>query len=391
MQRFIPLVLILSLLLPGLGGCYNRVEMDDTVGVTGFGVDIEGDQKVLTVQVASPSGKPEGGGSAKVETMVLKESASGFALAARQAMLRFPRTPAWSLATTMLIGEPLAQSNMELMIDFISRNRFIRPNMLLFLSVGNSPEEILQAKTPPENYSAQALVKMIQNQESQSGIYLPVTIRDFRTKCVTPGVEPVLPQVRLLEMDGEKVLQLHGTAVFRGKQMVGALDDKESRGLRLLDPGEKRGGLITVNLFGDRESGPLEGMVTMEIIRSRSICTPRLDNDGKIYISIVIEADGNLYEQTSGDNLQTTSNLTRLEELTSQAIERDALACVHKAQTLHSDIFGWGTMISRQYPELWQKLEGDWPSHFASVQVEARAKYSVRRTYLLEEAVPIQN
>lgn len=391
MQQIIPLVLILSLLLPCLGGCYNRVEMDDTVGVTGFGVDIEGDQKVLSVQVASPSGKPEGGGSAKVETMVLKESASGYALAARQATLRFPRAPAWSLATTMLIGETLAQSNVELMIDFISRNRFIRPNMLLFLTAGSSPEEILQVKTPPENYSAQALVKMIQNQESQSGIYLPVTIRDFRTKYVTPGVEPVLPQVRLLEIDGEKVLQLQGTAVFRGTQLVGALDERESRGLRLLDRGEKRGGLVTVNLFGDRETGPLEGMVTMEIIRSRSICTPRLDSDGKLYISIVIEADGNLYEQASRDNLQTTSNLSRLEELTSQAIKQDALACVHKAQSLQSDIFGWGTMISRQQPELWQQLENNWPSHFASVQVEAQAKYSVRRTYLLEEPVQIRN
>lgn len=391
MHRLILLCLFLILVLPNLAGCYNRLEMDDTVGVTGFGLDVEGEQKVLSIQVASPSGKSEGGGSAKVETIVLKEAASGYAQAARQVTLRFPRTPVWSLATTIILSETLARSDLELMIDFVSRNRFIRPNMFMFLTMGATPEEVMQVKTPPELYSSVALVNMIQGQQSQSGIYLPVSLREFRSKYVTPGVEPVIPQVVIEEIEGEKVLRLYGVAVFQGSHMVGSLDEKESRGLRFLDPGEKRGGLITVNLSGDRQTGPLNDMVTMEITRSRSRCTPRVNTDGTVVISVDIEADGNLYEQTTSENLQTTSNLARLEDLTSRAIEEDVMTCIQKAQLLESDIFGWGAMISRQNPGLWQQLEADWPSRFAALQIEAEAKYSVRRTYLIEEPVQIRN
>lgn len=391
MRKMVLFWLMLSLLSPTLTGCYNRLELDDSVAVTGFGVDVEGEQKVCMVQVASPSGKPEGGGAKKVDTIVLKEKAASFAQAGRQMTLSFPRTPVWSLATTILIGERLAREDLALLSDFISRNRFIRPNMLVFLTTGTTPEEVMQLKTPPENHSLLALVKIIRGQQSHTGIYMPVTLREFRSKYAAPGVEPVLPQVKIEEADGEKTLRIQGVAVFRDRRLVGELDENESRGLRLLDAGENRGGLVTVNLSGNRETGALEEMVTMEIIRSLARCTPRINQDGTIEMLIDIEADGNLYEQTTTENLQTTENLVRLEQLTSSAIKEDVMACIRKAQLLGSDIFGWGEMISRQNPALWQQLEADWPSHFSAIKIRAEVRYSIRRAYLLEGPVPIQN
>ena len=147
MRKMLLVWLLLSLLSLCLAGCYNRLELDDSVGVTGFGLDVEGEQKVFLVQVTSPSGKPEGGQTAKVDTLVLKEKAAGYAQAARQITLSFPRTPVWSLATTILLGEQLAREDLALVMDFVSRNRFIRPNMLLFLTAGTTPEEVMQLKT----------------------------------------------------------------------------------------------------------------------------------------------------------------------------------------------------------------------------------------------------
>ncbi|NLX88225.1 MAG: Ger(x)C family spore germination protein [Syntrophomonadaceae bacterium] len=391
MRKMLLVWLLLSLLSLCLAGCYNRLELDDSVGVTGFGLDVEGEQKVFLVQVTSPSGKPEGGQTAKVDTLVLKEKAAGYAQAARQITLSFPRTPVWSLATTILLGEQLAREDLALVMDFVSRNRFIRPNMLLFLTAGTTPEEVMQLKTPPENHSLVALEKIIRGQQNYAEIYLPVTLREFRTKYATPGVEPVLPQVRIEENAGEKTLRIHGVAVFRERRLVGELDEIESRGLRFLDAGEMRGGLVTVNLSGNRQSGPLEEMVSMEIIHSRARCTPLINEDGSIEMLIDIEADGNLYEQTTTENLQTTENLPRLEQLTAAAIKEDAMACIKKAQLLGSDIFGWGEIISRKHPAVWRQLEADWPAHFSNLKVRAEARYSIRRAYLLDGPVPIKN
>lgn len=390
MQRFMIWFLCGSLMLSGLSGCYNRIEQENTVAVTGFGVDVEGYQKVFSAQVASPMGKTAQG-AAKTETMVLKNAAPGYAQAARLLLLSFPRTPIWSLSSTMVIGERVAREDLALMMDFVTRNRFVRPNIFVFLSRGAAPDEVMRVKTPPEDSSMLGLVKLIQEQGPQHGIYIPVTLRDFRSKYVTPGVEPVLPQVEILEAEGEKMLHLNGMAVFQGRHMVGSLNEKESRGLRFLDRKEIRGGLVVVNVStpAEAETGPLADMVTMEVIRSRARCTPQVSQSG-ISILIKIEIDGNIYEQNGTVNLQTTANLARLEALTAQAVKDDVSACIHKAQALQSDIFGWGALIKQLHPAVWESLEQDWPDRFSSTAVQVEVKYTIRRAYLMEKPVPIQ-
>ncbi|MGI6434050.1 MAG: Ger(x)C family spore germination protein [Syntrophomonadaceae bacterium] len=391
MQRLMIWCLCGSLMLSGLSGCYNRLEKENTVAVTGFGVDVEDGQKVFSVQVASPSGKPEQGGKAKTETLVLKNAAPGYAQAARLLLLSFPRTPIWSLSSTMLIGERVAREDVALMMDFVTRNRFVRPNIFMFLSLRNAPDEVMKVKTPPEDYSMVGLVRMIEDQGQQYGIYVPVTLRDFRTKYVTPGVEPVLPQVEILEVEGEKMLRLNGMAVFQGRHMVGSLNETESRGLRFLERKEIRGGLLAVNISApaEAETGPLEDVVTMEIIRSRARCTPQVSPAG-IRVLIEIESEGNIYEQNGTANLQTTANLSKLEFLTAQVIKDDVSACISRAQALQSDIFGWGALINQHHPADWPSLEQNWPEHFSSLEVQIEVKYTIRRAYLMEEPVPIQ-
>ena len=250
----------------------------------------------------------------------------------------------------------------------------------------------MQLKTPPENHSLVALEKILRGQQNYAEIYLPVTLREFRTKYATPGVEPVLPQVRIEENAGKNPAHSWGGGISRTPPLVGELDEIESRGLRFLDAGECGGGLVTVNLSGNRQSGPLEEMVSMEIIRSRARCTPLINEDGSIETLIDIEADGNLYEQTTTENPANYGEaLPRLEQLTAAAIKEDAMACIKKAQLLGSDIFGWGEIISRKHPAVWRQLEADWPAHFSNLKVRAEARYSIRRAYLLDGPVPIKN
>lgn len=392
MRRVIVSSIILLLLGSALGGCYNRIEMDDTVSVTGFGLDVEGEQKVLSAQVASPSGKPQGGGSAKVESRVLTEKSTGYALAARQIMLRFPRTPIWSHSASLVIGSRVAQKDMTLMMDFIARNRFLRPNLMFFLAAGATPEEVMNVKTPPEESSMIGLVKMIEGEGARTAMYQPITLRDFRSKYTIPGVEPVIPQVEIQEVEGEKQLRFAGIAVFRGTHMVGSLDEKETKGMGWLSSKELRSGLFTVNLASEFNSATarLEDIVTLEIIHSKASFTPHVSGDG-ILVEIKIESDGNFYEQATTDNLLTSENIARIESLAARVIEDHARACIYKAQSLQSDIFGWGLMISRQNPKAWENLKDNWPDNFSRIQVQFEVDYRIRRAYLTEQPVPIRS
>lgn len=391
MRRWVICFLCLGLAISASCGCYGHLEEEDTVAITGFGVDVQDGQKMFSAQVACPTGKPEEG-QAETETLVLTNTAPGYAQAGRLSLLGFPRNPIWSLSTAILVGEGVAREDLALMMDFVTRNRFIRPNILMFLSRGATPDEVMKVATPPEDYSMVGLVKMIKNQEEQNGIYMPVTLRDFRNKYITSGVEPILPQVEILEVDGEKMLHLNGIAVFKGHHMVGELNERESRGLRFLAHKPIRGGLVPVNVswLAEANSDPLQNIVTMEITSSQARHTPQASPAG-ICVLVEIESDGNIYEQNGTTDLQAGDNLAMLELLTAQAIEADVSACIKRAQSLQSDIFGWGTLISRKYPDHWQNLEQDWPQYFGSVEVQIEVKYSVRRSYLMEAPLPFES
>jgi len=57
-----------------------------------------------------------------------------------------------------------------------------------------------------------------------------------------------------------------------------------------------------------------------------------------------------------------------------------------KAQSLNSDIFGWGRIINQSNPALWQQLEKDWPATFPGIQADISVNFDLRRTYLLDRS-----
>jgi len=390
MRRYlIVTILLLSSLL--LSGCYNRLEVNDTVGVVGYGVDIKGGQKAFSAQLALPKQREGGAAPTGPQSMIISETGQGFAEAARRVLLYLPRVPLWSMTDTMIMSEKLARKDIGLVIDFFARNRFLRNNLFLFLSKGTTPVDIMQVKVPPEDYSALALEKIIRNQEKQLGIYMPVTLKDFLYKSGTPGIEPVIPQV-IIEKKGEKEkLKLEGTAVFRGRKMVGSLNEQESRGLRYLSPKMISGGLFIIKSPDSKNNDMdmLENAVTLELIRSRAKVKPVISGD-RIKMKIKIEAEGNFYEQSNTVDLSSQEMIKKLEEEANKAIKRDIQACIDQAQSLNSDILGWGLSISRCCPQEWEQLKDNWPQDFVRVESEISVDYKIRNSYLLKRAFKFQ-
>lgn len=374
-----PLIIIVLLLLISLlcHGCYNRVELEDTVAAVAHGLDLspDGTEVVTTGQFALP--KP---GSDEGAPKFLIRSAPGPTFSAAEQVINtsLPRTPVWSLAETFIIGENIAQRDISLFLDHLARVNAVREVSLLFLSYGCTPEQVLKVKTPLEDTAGAALPKMIRIQEPQIGLYSPVTINEFLFKVSAVGIEPVLPQLIINEQDGKQSLVLKGLAVFRGNRMVGTLDEQESQGYHLMQP-TTRGGLIEINLSG--ASGGQSSPQTLEITDSRLAIEPQLNQDGlKMKISISVE--GNLYELDRPQNLAELSQLGQFEQQGSEAIRQDIKACIDRAQVYQSDILGWGQLLQRQEPELWETLANDWPTQFGRIPYDINVDFNLRRTYL---------
>lgn len=372
--------LAVFLLLTGCG-C-QMVEVNDTAVVTGIAIDWKNHEFLVTAQIAEPQTQEQAGSQEGPPFVIVSESGQSISEAARRIMLTLPKLPLWFNASTLVLGEELAWHGLTPMTDFLARNRNLRKNTLIVLSRGvPDSSDILKVHTPLEPHSGTAIRRILEIQERQTGLYVPVTLAEFLRKLSTPGVDPTMPQVRIKEERGKRLLTIDGTAVFRGPLLVGELNEPESRGFRFLSPDRIRGGLVVIPSPGDSSR-----KVTIELITSLAVAKPVWDEEGNLRMQIKVQAEGNFYEQTSREQLLTLPVFAQLEQLTAQEMKQEMEQALHKAQSLQADIFGWGRLVESHHPQAWKELQADWPQVFSQLDADISVDFKLRRTYLTDRS-----
>lgn len=372
-------ILLVLLLLPALmtTGC-GTTEINKSSIPLGFGADYRNNKIIFITQLAIPSSPGKGGNEPPF--VVQSTSGSTVAEAARRISLSNSQYPLWSQSSLMLWGEDLAQSDLALFMDFVARNRFVRKNIPVVVTHDATVEEVLNTKPIAASYTAIALKDLLQTQQSEMGIYTPVTLKDVIDRFATPGIEPVIPMVTLKKGNEGQQLLLQDMAVFRDRRMVGTLNEKESRGYRLLSPKMIQGGLFIIP--NPSEPGK---WVTLEMSRSIARITPQIAGQ-KIIMKIVITGEGNFYEQSGTAQLFTPQMFMRLQDDASRELTDQVSSCIAKAQALDSDILGWGAMVHASYPQVWKEIGSQWERFFPEVESEISVKFDIRRSYLTDRS-----
>ncbi len=382
------IISIMLIFITILCGCFDKLEVNQTIVVVAHGWDLQGQNKLLSAQLALTPPR-EGQLEPGPKFQVVSAAASTFAEAGRRLSLSLPRRPLWSMADTIIISEKLAREDSALFVDTATRNPRIRYNVSLFLSRGSSPEDIFNIEVPPENYSGTALEKLIENQTAQAGIYIPVDMKDFLYKLSAPGIEPIIPQIMIEGQGGQKKLTLQGTAVFKDRKMAGSLDEQQTRGLALLNPGTIKKTIFNIKspLISEEENEPvnISEIIALELTAYQTRVKPVINGES-ILMEITIEAEGNLIEDNIIRELGHPETIRKIELAANQALALEVQSCIDQAQALESDILGWGQTISRSHPETWQQLEPGWSEIFAGTKSDIKVEYKLRHTYLQKKA-----
>jgi len=385
-MKYLGLALVTILLLSWsliITGCQSR-EVEQTAIAVGTAADWSEDSFVVTVQLAQAVTQEQSSTQESPESIVLSERGQTLSESARRLNLLLPRLPLWFHASTLLLGEDLAKRGITDIVDFLYRSINIRHNTLLVMTRGATAAEVLQVQTPLEPHSAAAIRRILETQENQTGIYVPITVDEFLYRIATPGIDPVLPQVRIIIQGGQKLLKIDGMAVFRGTEWAGELNETESRGFRFLSPKQILGGLIIIPAPGDETR-----FVTIELISSQAKAKPILE-EGQLRMLVEIKADGNFYDQTSPLPLVNLETFNILEEMTAHQMEKEIYQAVRKAQEYKADIFGWGRLVQINDPALWSQVEKDWPEVFSQIAVDVKVDFELRRTYLTDRSFIIK-
>ncbi|PPQ48670.1 Ger(x)C family spore germination protein [Paenibacillus peoriae] len=380
------LFLILALVLL-LTGCWNRRELNELAIAVGMGIDKQGDQFRVSLQVVDPgkaSAKKGAGGGAPA-TLYTEEADTIFE-AIRKITTISPRRMYFSHLRICVIGESMATEGMAKSLDLLSRYHQFRTDFYIVVSKGTSAEDTLKIMTPLDPIPANDLFSSLETSQKNWSPTTTVTLDELVSALTSEGMQPVLTGLRIVgnkemgetsgnvqEIAPSARLQYSGLAVFRKDRLIGWLNETESRGYNfILGKVQSSVGFVAC---------PGGGKVVSEIIRTQtSIKGSVYRGEPQINIKMQVEANVGEVECTDLD-LTQVGTIYDLENKEEEKIAEFMKMAVRKAQKSYkADIFGFGEAIHRADPRTWKSIKKNWDyEYFTELPVHIKVDFKIRR------------
>jgi spore germination protein KC len=401
-------------------GCWDQAEIEELAIVRSIAIDyIEGERSpyFITLAVIRPgdiaSGEG-GGGSGGSPTRLYSGNGASIELALQETNFSLSRMIFLAHNEIILVSEAAARQGISSVMDFILRDNQMRLTNFVLIIPGTAHEILTQSEQLESGISEEILGLISQANKSSESEPQEVFVM-MRQLCapgqdtftgvlhVGPQLKTVIPEIQERENDKEgsgatggggetgagggaerdqpKILTLSGTAAFRGDKMAGFLNHIETRGLLWLN-----GDIGQATISVPDPLRPAE-LVTLSIIRSQTKITPEIKN-GNISFRVEVEIESNILSQTGFTDISTPETLKKLNSAKAAVIKVEIEKALQAMQSLETDLVGFGTMINRKDPKMFQKIGQEWPRIFRDVTFDIHVKANVRRTGQLSKPVP---
>ncbi|MDY8022515.1 Ger(x)C family spore germination protein [Paenibacillus polymyxa] len=352
-----------------LGGCWDRREVNDVAFVMGTGLDKEGDQYRVTMQIALPgqlgsSGSTGGGGGTSGTKSYYLESKTGpsFRGASTEEQRGVSRTLNYSHRRVLLFGEALAREGISKKMDVLARIPQNRLSSLVVLTKGSSLE-VLQADAPIEQYPAEMIREL-----NYSYMKKPRSIKLLMNSILQEGIDPVVPVMSLVKngpdnlKDKKTNIQVDGLGVFRQDRLTGIIDNHLSRFLLLGMEQAKE-----TEIFIPPPKG--SGYLSVHLIENSVHIKPHIRGND-IRMTIHMNCNGNVREDETTFDISQEENLKWLEQQVAEEIKKELGEAIRVIQQkYHSDILGLGLAIVKGLPDEWKRIKPQWDQLYPKVEV----------------------
>ncbi|ADL13571.1 Ger(x)C family spore germination protein [Acetohalobium arabaticum] len=389
------LIIVLIIGLSFLPGCWSRVELDKRGIVSGIAIDKAKEEGKLKLtaeiikpgKIKAPSSTGGGSGGSK-EKAVWVVSSTGHTIfeAIRNFTMQVSRKLFWAHNRLIIISEDLAREGVYSVLDFFLRDQEGRARAWILISKGSEASEILKMKAELEKIPAKDIEELISARTVTSKA-VAVDMHHFFLKLGSKTTSPVASRIEPIGQSKQdkkenkaKKVRLTGASVFKEDKLVGWLNRPATRGF-LWITGEVESGIIVVKSPADN------GKVSLEIVETSSKIEAELKN-GELVMNIQVDGESNLGDQSGSADLTRPARIEALERRMTAVIRNEIKECLYKAQQEYkTDIFGFGEVVHRAFPDKWKKLKKNWEEIFPELKVKIDVEAKIRRPGIIKESI----
>ena len=365
MKKRFSLILLAALQMFLLSGCWNYVEIDQQINVSGIALDVGrgGKRLHLSVEIITV-GKSE---ESRFESHVLESEGNTVFEAIRELMGVASRRLYFGHCKLLIFGEDLARNGIREYLDLPLRNHELRTTMDVIIAKGGSGRDILYTKGITTSIVSYRISDILRG--SQKSVGCSAMAKDYQVYggLETKGYDITIPAFVTHKVDEEDVACLCGAGVFDGDRLIGWLTKKECALLSMVN-GTYKTGLVTI----EAAESPWKN-TTFEVHKAKSETKVSIGEDESVTEHVHVKLWVNVGEAQTNidffDPAQTERNKYALEK----NLEHDLNHLADAAQwTYRCDLFGVGKKIGKKDPAAWEKFGSDWKKRFSEVKFEIK-------------------
>ena len=381
MNRKLRLLIVhLSICLIMLTGCWNYREIEKMAIVAGVAIDKENGEYLLTAEIIKTSGEKE----VKTSSQTVEGKGETIFDAVRNVIETSGKKLYWSHAKVIIISQDIAREGIVQAIDWLNRDQETRMSLDLLISKEKTAKEVLKNKGVAE-ISAFKLYDTLTAEKNLSKA--PRTaIYELVNTLAGSGKSATLPSVGCSITQGERTSDLSGTAMFHRDKLIDFLSGDDTKYF-LFAIGKVKGGLLVQKQ--DNVDRPFN--VSIEILKDLTKTKVKpVYSDGKLSMKMNIDVNASLGEIGGSDNLIGRPQQDDLKKEIEETLRANVLRVIKKVQQEYgSDIFGFGSIIKGDMPELWKGIEKDWDTMFAALDVDVNVHLTIIQSGLESKSIKV--
>ncbi|WP_066187939.1 Ger(x)C family spore germination protein [Gracilibacillus timonensis] len=374
-----------------LTGCWSANELTDISLATSLAIDKDEQGYMVTIQVLNPN--EIAGDKISNRATVSSYSAVGETMfeAVRKLTETSPRKVNLSHLQLIVYGEELARDGIGKTLDLLLRDHELRTDFNIIVAKGTRGKELISILTPLERIPATKIKTSLESSQNFLASTKVVQLSELVESISAEGKEAVLNSV-YVEGDtnfGPKIenaesgtaptkLLLDGIGVFSDDKLQGWLSTNEGKGYNFITDNITSTSIQT----NCGESGKLALEVTSSKTKLKGMW-----KDGTPQIGITINLEANIADAECVIDLTKEENILALREGADKSIKALVETSILTAKEYESDIFGFGEVMKRSHPKIWDKIKGDWPSHFSNLTVDIEVSTEIKNAGIIAQPI----
>ena len=375
-------VLILLLLFL-LTGCWNYQELNSIAISTAIGVDKNDDGKYeVSTMIANSRKEQSSSKESESQSIIFTGVGNTISEAFKDIDLYNPRRNYIGHVSVVVISDEVAKNGLNDILDFSARNPESTKRFQMVIAKNCKAKDILKILTPLETFSAQNISNNLKYSRDSQATSTAILYSDFIYNLLEKGMNPILPSVILKgdKKDGAKdeslqqtipdaFIKINNLALFKDYKLVGFANANESRGINLLKSTIEQ---LTVNIKMDNK------YITFKLLDSKT--KSKIKFNDKPIINVEIKGIATLVEDNSNHSLTDQKVMKEIEKKINKKIEELANQGLEIAKKNNTDVFGYGNLIYKNYPNYFKKFK-DWDKEgFKDLDVKIKSNVVLSTT-----------